>query len=46
MAMPVRSLLKHFRSEFAAAMEEGRFSADELASEHAGLGAVDVRAVL
>jgi NADH-quinone oxidoreductase subunit F len=46
MAMPVRSLLKHFRSEFAEAMEAGRFSADELASEHAGLGAVDVRAVL
>jgi NADH-quinone oxidoreductase subunit F len=46
MAMPVRSLLKHFRSEFADAMEAGRFAADELASEHAGHGAVDVRAVL
>jgi NADH-quinone oxidoreductase subunit F len=53
MAMPVRSLLKHFRAEFAEAMEAGRFAAeaerfaaDELASEHAGHGAVDVRAVL
>ena len=46
MAMPVRSLLKHFRSEFAEAMEAGRFSADELASEHAGLGSVDVRVTL
>src|SRR4051812_2789208 len=43
MAMPVRSLLKHFRSEFAEAMEAGRFAADELASEHAGHGAIDVR---
>ena len=46
MAMPVRSLLKHFRSEFAEAMEAGRFSADELAYEHAGHGAVDVRSML
>jgi NADH-quinone oxidoreductase subunit F len=46
MAMPVRSLLKHFRSEFAEAMEAGRFAGDELASEHAGHGAVDLRAVL
>jgi NADH-quinone oxidoreductase subunit F len=46
MAMPVRSLLKHFRSEFAAALEAGRFAADELASEHAGLGSVDVRVML
>src|SRR5436190_508399 len=52
MAMPVRSLLKHFRAEFAEAMEAGRFasqavaSADELAAEHAGYGAVDVRSVL
>jgi NADH-quinone oxidoreductase subunit F len=46
MAMPVRSLLKHFRSEFAEAMEAGRFAGDELASEHAGHGAVDVRAVI
>jgi NADH-quinone oxidoreductase subunit F len=46
MAMPVRSLLKHFRSEFAEAMEAGRFAAEELASEHAGHGAIDVRAVL
>ena len=46
MAMPVRSLLKYFRSEFAEAMEAGRFAADELASEHAGAGAVDIRAVL
>jgi NADH-quinone oxidoreductase subunit F len=52
MAMPVRSLLKHFKSEFAEAIEAGRFaaagvaSADELAAEHAGHGAVDVRAVL
>src|SRR3954465_11132265 len=46
MAMPVRSLLKHFRSEFAEAMEAGRFAGDELASEHAGLGSVDVRVAL
>ena len=52
MAMPVRSLLKHFRSEFAEAIEAGRFatdtvaSADELAAEHAGHGAVDVRSML
>jgi NADH-quinone oxidoreductase subunit F len=46
MAMPVRSLLKHFRAEFAEAMEADRFAAAELASEHAGHGAVDVRAVL
>jgi hypothetical protein len=52
MAMPVRSLLKHFKSEFAEAIEAGRFAADamasgeELASEHAGYGAVDVRSVL
>jgi NADH-quinone oxidoreductase subunit F len=44
MAMPVRSLLKYFRDEFAAAMEAGRFSGEELASEHAGLGAIDLRA--
>jgi NADH-quinone oxidoreductase subunit F len=43
MAMPVRSLLKHFRAEFAEAMEAGRFSGEELASEHAGYGAIDVR---
>jgi NADH-quinone oxidoreductase subunit F len=43
MAMPVRSLLKHFRDEFAAVMEAGRFSADQLASEPAGEGSVDVR---
>jgi NADH-quinone oxidoreductase subunit F len=43
MAMPVRSLLKHFREEFAEAMEAGRFAADELASEHAGHGAIDLR---
>jgi NADH-quinone oxidoreductase subunit F len=43
MAMPVRSLIKHFRSEFAAAMEAGRFAGDELASEHAGHGAIDLR---
>jgi NADH-quinone oxidoreductase subunit F len=52
MAMPVRSLLKHFRSEFAEAIEAGRFaaqgafSAAELASEHAGYGAVDLRVTL
>jgi NADH-quinone oxidoreductase subunit F len=46
MAMPVRSLLRHFRSEFVEAMEAGRFAADELASEHAGHGSFDVRAVL
>src|SRR5947208_53479 len=46
MAMPVRSLLKHFRSEFADAMEAGRFSASDLASEHAGAGSVDVRAAI
>ena len=52
MAMPVKSLLKHFRSEFAEAIEAGRFasdmtaSAEELAAEHAGHGAVDVRTVL
>jgi NADH-quinone oxidoreductase subunit F len=52
MAMPVRSLLKHFRSEFLQEMEAGRFadepafSAEELASEHAGYGAVDVRATI
>jgi NADH-quinone oxidoreductase subunit F len=46
MAMPVRSLLKHFRSEFAEAMVAGRFSADELASDHAGLGSVDLRVTL
>jgi NADH-quinone oxidoreductase subunit F len=52
MAMPVRSLLKHFRTEFAEAIEAGRFAADaivsgaELASEHAGHGAVDLRSVL
>jgi NADH-quinone oxidoreductase subunit F len=44
MAMPVRSLLKYFRAEFAEAMEAGRFAAAELAAEHAGHGAVDVRA--
>ena len=43
MAMPVRSLIKHFRAEFAEAMEAGRFSGEDLASEHAGLGAIDVR---
>jgi NADH-quinone oxidoreductase subunit F len=43
MAMPVRSLLKHFREEFAEAMEAGRFAADELASEHAGHGSIDLR---
>ncbi|MFL5894360.1 MAG: NADH-quinone oxidoreductase subunit NuoF [Thermoleophilaceae bacterium] len=43
MAMPVRSLLKHFRDEFAAAMEAGRFSADQLAASQAGDGAIDVR---
>jgi NADH-quinone oxidoreductase subunit F len=32
MAMPVRSLLKHFRDEFADVMEAARFSADELAA--------------
>ena len=37
MAMPVRSMLKHFRSEFAEVMERARFSADELAHSHAGL---------
>jgi hypothetical protein len=42
MAMPVRSLLKHFRDEFAEVMEAGRFAADELASEHAGHGSVDL----
>lgn len=36
MAMPVRSMLKHFRSEFAEVMERGRFSADQLAASHAG----------
>jgi NADH-quinone oxidoreductase subunit F len=52
MAMPVRSLLKHFRSDFAEAMEAGRFAnqasfaGEELASEHAGHGAVDVRVTL
>src|SRR3954451_10321520 len=46
MAMPVRSLLKHFRSDFAEAIEAGRFGGDELASEHAGLGSVDVRVAL
>jgi NADH-quinone oxidoreductase subunit F len=46
MAMPVRSLLKHFRAEFADAMEAGRFAGEELASEHAGHGSFDVRAVL
>jgi NADH-quinone oxidoreductase subunit F len=46
MAMPVRSLLKHFRSEFAEVMEAGRFSAADLAHEHAGLGSVDVRTVV
>jgi NADH-quinone oxidoreductase subunit F len=52
MAMPVRSLIKHFRSEFMEEIEAGRFAADaiasgeELASEHAGFGAVDVRTVL
>jgi NADH-quinone oxidoreductase subunit F len=43
MAMPVKSLLKHFRAEFAEAMEAGRFAASDLASEHAGHGAIDVR---
>jgi NADH-quinone oxidoreductase subunit F len=43
MAMPVRSLLKHFREEFAEAMEAGRFAADELAAEHAGHGSIDLR---
>jgi hypothetical protein len=38
----VRSLLKHFRDEFAEVMEAGRFAADELASEHAGHGSVDL----
>jgi NADH-quinone oxidoreductase subunit F len=42
MAMPVRSLLKHFRDEFAEVMEAGRFAADELASEPAGHGSVDL----
>jgi NADH-quinone oxidoreductase subunit F len=46
MAMPVKSLLKHFRAEFAEAMEAGRFAAEELAYEHAGHGAVDVRSML
>jgi hypothetical protein len=41
--MPVRSLLKHFREEFADAMEAGRFAADELAAEHAGHGSIDLR---
>src|SRR5437763_4761081 len=39
MAMPVRSLLKHFKSEFAAVMEDARFSAEDLASSHPGLAA-------
>ena len=43
MAMPVRSLLTYFRDEFAAAMEAGRFSATDLASEPAGEGAIDLR---
>ena len=43
MAMPVRSLLKHFRDEFAAEMTRGHFSGEELAQEHAGHGAVDLR---
>jgi NADH-quinone oxidoreductase subunit F len=42
MAMPVRSLLKFFRDEFAEVMEAGRFAADELAAEHAGHGSVDL----
>jgi NADH-quinone oxidoreductase subunit F len=42
MAMPVRSLLKHFRAEFAEAMEAGRFAATDLASAPAGEGAVDL----
>jgi hypothetical protein len=42
----VRSLIKHFRSEIAEAMEAGRFAAEELAYEHAGHGAVDVRSML
>jgi NADH-quinone oxidoreductase subunit F len=46
MAMPVRSLLKFFRDEFAEVMEAGRFAADELASAHAGEGSVDIRAVV
>jgi NADH-quinone oxidoreductase subunit F len=43
MAMPIRSLLKHFRAEFAEAMASGRFSAEDLASAHAGDGSIDVR---
>ena len=43
MAMPVRSLLKHFRDEFAQAMLAGQMSGEELASEHAGHGAIDLR---
>ena len=39
MAMPIRSLLKHFREEFAEAMASGRFSAEDLASSHPGLAA-------
>jgi len=39
MAMPIRSLLKHFRDEFTEAMASGRFSAEDLASSHAGLAA-------
>jgi NADH-quinone oxidoreductase subunit F len=39
MAMPIRSLLKHFRDEFAEAMATGAFSAEELASSHAGIAA-------
>jgi NADH-quinone oxidoreductase subunit F len=46
MAMPVRSLLKHFRAEFAAVMESARFSATDLSYSHAGesLSAADVLA--
>jgi hypothetical protein len=36
MAMPVRSLLRHFRAEFAEVMEAARFSATDLAFSHAG----------
>jgi NADH-quinone oxidoreductase subunit F len=43
MAMPVRSMLKHFRAEFASVMEAARFSAADLAYSHAGEGRVDIR---
>src|SRR3954452_19378162 len=43
MAMPVRSLLKFFRDEFAEVMEAGRFSAAQLAGDEPGLGHIEVR---